>query len=165
MTTPFLLGDLAHDEGWSAQAYPDPKSGGEPWTIGFGHTGQVRGQAVAKGMIIDGDTGWALLHADAGNAAAECLYQFTWFKGLDDVRADVMVNACFNLGMVTLLTFDHFLRFMGEGDFNAAASDLQATKWARELPTRVDRLVAELRTGTRIPVAPPLEAPQQEQAA
>ena len=28
-------------EGFEAQAYPDPGTGGEPWTIGYGHTGGV----------------------------------------------------------------------------------------------------------------------------
>lgn len=29
-------------EGWSAKAYPDPGSGGDPWTIGWGRTRGVR---------------------------------------------------------------------------------------------------------------------------
>lgn len=30
---------LKHFEGCRLQAYPDPASGGAPWTIGYGHTG------------------------------------------------------------------------------------------------------------------------------
>jgi lysozyme len=29
-------------EGLRLKAYPDPATGGEPWTIGFGHTGGVK---------------------------------------------------------------------------------------------------------------------------
>lgn len=29
-------------EGWSEKAYPDPATGGEPWTIGWGRTGTVK---------------------------------------------------------------------------------------------------------------------------
>ncbi len=34
-------------EGVSLKAYPDPGTGGEPWTIGYGHTGGVK-----KGDVI-----------------------------------------------------------------------------------------------------------------
>ncbi|MEE4411931.1 lysozyme, partial [Serratia sp. C2(2)] len=29
-------------EGLSLQAYPDPATGGKPWTIGYGHTTDVK---------------------------------------------------------------------------------------------------------------------------
>lgn len=32
---------IAEHEGCVLAAYPDPGSGGEPWTLGFGHTGGV----------------------------------------------------------------------------------------------------------------------------
>ena len=37
-----------HWEGLSLIAYPDPVSGGDPWTIGYGHTGPE----VVKGLVI-----------------------------------------------------------------------------------------------------------------
>jgi lysozyme len=33
---------IAHFEGFSSVAYPDPGSGGDPWTIGYGHTKGVK---------------------------------------------------------------------------------------------------------------------------
>ncbi|HEX7816409.1 LysM peptidoglycan-binding domain-containing protein [Dyella sp.] len=36
-------------EGYSAKAYPDPGTGGAPWTIGYGHTGGVQpGQTITQ---------------------------------------------------------------------------------------------------------------------
>ena len=35
-------------EGYSLSAYPDPASGGAPWTIGYGHTGSE----VVPGLTI-----------------------------------------------------------------------------------------------------------------
>ena len=33
---------VARWEGKRLEAYPDPATGGEPWTIGYGHTGKVK---------------------------------------------------------------------------------------------------------------------------
>jgi lysozyme len=51
-------------EGCRLEAYPDPGTGGEPYTIGYGHTGEVNGQPVALGMTITQDTANDLLAAD-----------------------------------------------------------------------------------------------------
>lgn len=45
---------IKHFEGLRLTAYPDPKTGGDPWTIGYGHTGR----AVRKGLV------WTQLEAD-----------------------------------------------------------------------------------------------------
>lgn len=38
---------MQHHEGFSLKAYPDPATGGDPWTIGYGHTGSE----VRKGVV------------------------------------------------------------------------------------------------------------------
>lgn len=39
-------------EGLRLDAYPDPATGNEPWTIGYGHTGGLSAPLVRKGMKI-----------------------------------------------------------------------------------------------------------------
>lgn len=39
-------------EGLELKAYPDPATGNEPWTIGWGHTGSLSGSKVRRGMVI-----------------------------------------------------------------------------------------------------------------
>lgn len=39
-------------EGERLEAYPDPATGNEPWTIGYGHTGSLSGSKVRKGQKI-----------------------------------------------------------------------------------------------------------------
>ena len=46
-------------EGCSLTAYPDPGTGGEPWTIGYGHTG-----GVTPGMTITQERAEQLLEED-----------------------------------------------------------------------------------------------------
>lgn len=47
-------------EGCSLTAYPDPGTGGDPWTIGYGWTHSVDGKPVKPGMMIP--EGWRCLH-------------------------------------------------------------------------------------------------------
>ena len=39
-------------EGLELKAYPDPATGNEPWTIGYGHTGLMSGTKVKRGDVI-----------------------------------------------------------------------------------------------------------------
>ena len=42
-------------EGLRTEAYPDPATGGDPWTIGYGHTnGTYPGETCTEGQATDG---------------------------------------------------------------------------------------------------------------
>jgi len=43
---------IAKWEGLETHAYPDPATGGEPWTIGIGHTSAAGDPEVYKGLVI-----------------------------------------------------------------------------------------------------------------
>ena len=53
-------------EGCRLSAYPDPASGGGPWTIGYGHTGPD----VVPGLTITQQQADALLQKDVAHAAS-----------------------------------------------------------------------------------------------
>ncbi|WP_236273088.1 lysozyme, partial [Escherichia coli] len=46
-------------EGYSSKAYPDPATGGAPWTIGYGTT-----KGVKPGMIITAEQAEKMLRDD-----------------------------------------------------------------------------------------------------
>jgi lysozyme len=47
------LAEIAGSEGFRAKAYPDPATGGEPWTIGYGETQGVRpGQTTTRAAAL-----------------------------------------------------------------------------------------------------------------
>lgn len=48
-------------EGFRAKAYPDPGTGGKPYTIGYGSTVYADGSPVKSGDIISEETAEALL--------------------------------------------------------------------------------------------------------
>jgi GH24 family phage-related lysozyme (muramidase) len=52
-------------EGCHLSAYPDPASGGPPWTIGYGHTGAE----VVPGVTITQEQAEAWLNQDVAEAA------------------------------------------------------------------------------------------------
>src|ERR1700733_14853971 len=58
-TTPGMRVLIEGWEGCVLHAYPDPATGGDPWTIGYGHTGpdvhqgQTVTQAQADGLLVN----------------------------------------------------------------------------------------------------------------
>ena len=51
-------------EGCELEAYPDPATGGAPWTIGWGSTRDRNGQPIRPGMKITAQEATTLLERD-----------------------------------------------------------------------------------------------------
>jgi lysozyme len=142
MTSAYLLPDLRRDEGLRLDAYPDPLSGGDPWTIGYGHTGPE----VRQGLVWTQAQAEAALEADVANATQGLDTSLPWWRNLDDLRQDCLANMAFNMGVATLLTFNTFLGYMQAQNFAAAAADLAHTAWAGQVGARATRIMAEIST-------------------
>lgn len=147
MTTANLLADLRRDEGCRLTAYPDPKSGAEPWTIGYGHTGRE----VHPDLVWTMAQALAALSADVRAACNGLSTALPWWTTLDDVRQDCLANMAFNMGVHGLLEFRTFLAFMQAGKFGPAALDLTPTPWAHETGDRAKRIILQIRTGVHQP--------------
>ncbi|WP_411871717.1 glycoside hydrolase family protein [Vulcanococcus limneticus] len=80
-------------EGCRLAAYPDPGSGGEPWTIGYGHTGPE----VVPGLVISQDQAEAWLQMDAAEAAA-AVDQLLAGCSVTARQREALVSFCFNVG-------------------------------------------------------------------
>ena len=153
MTTPFLAQNLRRDEGLRLRAYPDPLSGAEPWTIGYGHTGGD----VGPGLVWSPAQAETALIADIARACERLDDKAPWWRGLDDVRQDVLANMVFNMGWLNpagthgLGTFHAALAAIRAGQWQAAHDGLLDSAWAREVGDRARRLSAQLLTGVRTP--------------
>ena len=105
-------------EGFRAKAYPDPATGGEPWTVGYGHTSLAGGLQVKKGLVITEQQGRELLAMDLFKFEAAVA------KGLKRIpsqnRFDAMVSLCFNIGPGNFAK-SSVLRCFNTGEFRAAA--------------------------------------------
>lgn len=60
-TSPEGIALIKGFEGCRLTAYPDPGTGGAPWTIGYGWTLPVDGKPIRPGMTIDQGTADRLL--------------------------------------------------------------------------------------------------------
>lgn len=142
---PFLIDDLKRDEGFRAVAYPDPLSGGEPFTCGYGCTGPD----------ITARTVWTPEQADEELAKrvqqleAQLDHSLPWWRTLDPVRQAVVGNMAYNLGLGGLLAFHHFLAALQAGDYHTAAAEMMASHWATQVKPRAQRLAKEMLTGVR----------------
>ena len=107
-------------EGLRLTAYPDPGTGGAPWTIGYGHTGPD----VYEGLTITQDVAVALLQKDIASAEAGV-------KALVDVpltqgQFNALTDFTFNCGAGNLRS-STMLRLINAGDF--AGAEAQFALW------------------------------------
>lgn len=80
-------------EGCELSAYPDPASGGAPWTIGYGHTGPD----VVPGLTISQAQAEAWLKQDAAEAAG-AVDRLLRGVGLTAHQREALISFCFNVG-------------------------------------------------------------------
>lgn len=141
--SPNLVSDLQRDEGCRLHAYPDPLSGGEPWTVGFGATGPGIGsttvwtQQQALDELID--------RADALDS--ELANALPWFRTINDERQSALINMAYNLGLHGLLAFHNTLTLIEEGKYGAAATAMLDSAWAKQVSNRAIRLSRQMATG------------------
>lgn len=132
-------------EGLRLQAYPDPGTGGEPWTIGVGHTGGVK-----PGDKITREQSDIFLRADL--AHCEKAIDRLVFVPLTQGQFDALVSFIFNVGAANFER-STLLRLLNKKNYDGAADEF--LKWTRAngrvLPGLVKRRVSERKlflTGT-----------------
>jgi lysozyme len=123
-------------EGFRSRAYQDSAG---VWTIGYGHTGNVRpGDVVTEAEALD------LLAKDA--AASEAAVDRLVTVQINQQQFDALVSFCFNLG-AGALEGSTLLRLLNDGDFAGAADQFQRWVYAggTQLPGLAKRRAAEAR--------------------
>lgn len=79
-------------EGYSSKAYPDPATGGAPWTIGYGTT-----KGVKPGMVITAEQAEKMLRDDVAKFenGVSSLITAPTTQG----QFDAMVSLAYNIGL------------------------------------------------------------------
>lgn len=103
---------LTH-EGCKLEAYPDPATGGEPWTIGVGHTGNV-----VAGDFCTEEQAREWLRQDA-QTAVRCV-NASVKDNISQNQFDALVSLVFNIGCGNFGK-STLLRRLNDGDDAAAA--------------------------------------------
>jgi len=165
-----LLYDTQKDEGTVLFPYKDEKGF---WTIGTGRCFEKKwfsdqeiktfysnrnlqpGEKTVR-EILDGGISRAeaaMLKAnDIRDVIEQCKKKIDFFEELNDVRQNVLLNMCFNMGIGRkgLLGFPRFLKYLKEKDFTRASIEMLDSQWFRKTETtykRAKRLAIEIATG------------------
>lgn len=79
-------------EGYSSKSYPDPATGGAPWTIGYGTT-----KGVKPGMVITAEQAEKMLRDDVAKfeSGVSALLKVPTTQG----QFDAMVSLAYNIGL------------------------------------------------------------------
>ena len=102
-------------------------------TIGIGRNLDDRG--------ISQKEAYAMLERDILDFEQQLLDEIPdVYNGLDEVRQSVLLNMCFNLGLKGLLQFKNTLNFIADGDWERAANNMLASKWAKQVGMRAIEL-------------------------
>lgn len=110
-------------EGLRLTAYQDQ---GGVWTIGYGHTGKVRGQPLGKGVTITKEEADQLLALDLAKFEAAVEQSVT--VSLSDNQRGALVSFTFNVG-VGAFKGSTLLKKLNKGDY--ASVPLELAKWTR----------------------------------
>ena len=108
-------------EGLRLNAYPDPATGGVPWTIGYGST-----KGVCQGDCITEQEADAKLREDLFDAE-QCVDDYVTVQ-LTPNQHGALVSLVFNIGCGNFRS-STLLRMLNAGDPSAAAG--QFTRWNR----------------------------------
>ena len=111
-------------EGERLEAYPDPGTGGEPITIGVGHTGKVDGKKITLKTKITAEKSRELLKEDI-SVAANAVDRLVQRKLTQHQKA-ALVSFVFNIGEGQFAS-STMLRLLNANQFDAAAQ--QFGRW------------------------------------
>lgn len=133
-----LRAQVKSDEGFRGQMYRDSLS---YWTIGYGRLLEpTRGGGISK------DEAEYMLANDLRTAERLC-EAMPAYPDLSPVRQAVLINMCFNMGAATLRQFTKTFAALVQQDYERAASQMLASKWAGQVGARAVRLAEQMKTG------------------
>ena len=128
-----LIQDLDLDEGVRLKLYYDSR---DIPSIGCGRNLEAEGISLAEEDFM--------LANDLASHEADLDRELPWWRQLDEPRARVLVNLCFNMGITTLMEFTTFLGYLKENELELAADDLEHTAWYGQVGQRGPRMIARL---------------------
>ena len=131
-----LRAELMRDEGVRLKPYQDSVG---KLTIGVGRN--LDDVGISQDEVAN------LLDNDIKRTMAELDKSLPWWRNLDEVRQRVLLNMAFNLGVAGLLGFKNTLAAIQNDKWGEAADGMLASKWAKQVGGRAQRLAVMMRTG------------------
>ena len=143
-----LRNDLMRDEGFRQFPYMD--CCGKPYrsctcnpkgalTIGYGRNLDANGISKLEAEV--------LLDHDIHVAETGATRAFQWFSALNERRQQVVTNMVFNLGLKRFQGFGATIAAIKAKDYNTAAMQMLASRWAAQVGSRAVRLARMMQDG------------------
>jgi lysozyme len=129
-------------EGYRSHAYPDPGSGGEPYTIGYGTTVYPTGEKVRLGDTCTEEQALEWLRYDVSEFEEAVNESLTAL--VNQMMFDALVSLCYNIGAKAFKR-STLVKKLNEGAYLEAAEEFDRWNKAsgRELPGLTRRRDAE----------------------
>jgi len=131
-----ITDDLIRDEGMELKVYKDTTG---HLTIGVGRNLDANGISANEAMVM--------LANDIHKCRHQLQEHLSIYSKLDDVRQDVLLNMCFNLGITGLLKFKNMIASLECGNYIQASKDMLDSLWAEQVGERALRLSITMRKG------------------
>lgn len=96
---------------------------------------------------LSADESAYLLGNDIARVMAELDKALPWWRGLSEVRQRALANMAFNLGVPRLKGFARMLAALQAGQWDEAATQALASKWAQQVGDRAKRIALMIKEG------------------
>lgn len=139
-----LREEIALDEGVKLEIYLDHL--GLP-TCGIGHLIRESDEEHGKpvGTPITEERMTELFEEDVQTVLADCEELYSDFYELPEEAQLIIANMMFNMGRPRLSQFKGMKREVDARDWEAAASEMLDSRWARQVPNRANRLIERMK--------------------
>lgn len=108
-------------------------------TIGVGRNLEDCGISKTEAMfMLDNDLA----------EAERYLKAYDWFREIDRVRQEVLIELCFNIGIAKIIQFKNMIKAIHEKDFNEASEHMLDSIWAKQVgSSRSNNMAERMRSG------------------
>jgi lysozyme len=130
-----LIEQLKRHEGFKSKPYLCTAG---KTTIGFGLNLDA---GISEGLAE------VILERQVYGIKHKLVNSLSWFCGLNDARKDVVINMVFNVGYDGFMQFKKTIAYLSDGYFEAAATEMMDSKWAKQVGNRAVELAEQMRSG------------------
>ncbi len=134
-----LVERLIKHEGLRLRPYTCPAG---KLTIGVGRNLEDRGITEEEAMMM--------LQNDMLACRKECYANFHWYGEMDELRQEVILEMCFNLGIARLKGFKKMLKACELKNYTLASQEMLTSLWARQVGQRAKNLAKIMEKGVEL---------------
>lgn len=149
-------------EGFRSKAYPDPGTGGAPWTVGYGHTSAAGPPKVDPGLMVTAEQAEDILQSDL-KRFEQSINELVHPK-LTQNQFDALVSFVYNVG-ISAFAKSTLLKRINADQFDQVPAEFM--KWTRaggkELPGLVRRRRAEVKMWRGLETSEPVDPQESNQ--